>query len=77
MMIKIMQKEDIFEILEKDFPDLEMNTANEVEVEVHKYMREISRKFLEKKLQEKINKEEKELIKKNDKLETINIQKKT
>lgn len=72
-----MQKEDIFEILEKDFPDLEMNTANEVEVEVHKYMREISRKFLEKKLQEKINKEEKELIKKNDKLETINIQKKT
>lgn len=76
-MIKIMQKEDIFEILEKDFPDLEMNTANDVEVEVHKYMREISRKFLEKKLQEKINKEEKELIKTNNKLETINIQKKT
>lgn len=37
MMIKIMQKEDIFDILEKDFPDIEMNTANEVEV--HKYMR--------------------------------------
>lgn len=71
-----MQKENIFEMLEKNFPDLEMNTANEVEIEVHKYMREISRKFLEKKLQEKINKEEKKLMKENNNLESVNTQKK-
>lgn len=72
-----MQNENILEMLEKDFPDLEINTANEIEVEVHKYMREISRKFLEKKLQSKINKEEKKLMKTNNNLESINIQKKT
>src|SRR3990172_7530072 len=71
-----MQIEDILDVLGKNFPDEKFTNVNQIELSVYEYMREISRQFLETKIQEEINNTEKELLEKEDTLKVINTQKK-
>ena len=76
-----MQIENLYSLLDANFPDKSFKNLDEIEFEVHKYMKEISRKFLEMKIQLKVDTKEKDMVSEridsvDNKLVKINKQKK-
>lgn len=69
--------EGIIEIIDKDFNYKNYNSANELEKDIHQYLREKSRQILGYKLQIEIENKEKELILSDSSLEFVNFQRKT
>lgn len=71
-----MLSESLFNELDANFDGKDLKTANDMEREVHKHLRKISKEFLAIKLQDQIKSKENNLKELDKELKTENNQKK-